>query len=296
MNLLGIVNPRAAGGRSLKRLPALRAALDSSQHAVDWVVASSIGEARRRIREAPSCGVDGVLLVGGDGTVHGALPALREAALPFGILPCGRGNDFARNLGMPLHAPAANWRNDDVQIRHVDLPTVDGRPFASVASLGFDALASRLAVEHAGFFGGTFGYVVCVLRALRSFEPFDVELTVDEWSWKGRITLVAVANGACYGGGMRIAPNATMDDGVLEVCVVKAVSRTTLLAQFPKVFRGTHGSHPAVITVSGSVVTVQTCRSEVLYADGEYVGRTPTVVAVEPRSLPVLIPVTGQSR
>jgi len=296
MKMLGIVNPYAAGGRPLRRLAMLQAASHRSVHDVDWVVASSIGEARRRILAAPAIGVSGVLLVGGDGTVHAALPALSEAELPFGIVPCGRGNDFARNVGVSRRAADQTWWSDPLQTQHLDLPTVDGVAFASVACLGFDARVNQLAREGAGYFGGSLGYVLCVLKAIRRFEPFDVDVTVDEWRWTGAITLVAIANGACYGGGMRIAPQARMDDGLLDVCIVKAVSRTTLLMQFPSVFRGTHTSHPAVTLVSGRSIIVRSSGKRDLYADGEYVGHTPAKVSVEVRSLPVLIPVTPPTR
>ncbi len=290
MRLLGIVNPRAGGGRPLRRLPTLRRALEHSPHDVEWFVASSIAETHRRICEAPNRGMDGVILVGGDGTVHEALPALREAGLPFGVVPCGRGNDFARNVGISRRRAETMWCNEAPEVCRVDLPMVNGSPFASVACLGFDAMVNRLARDGAGYFGGTLGYVVCVLRALGAFEPFEVEVVVERWRWSGSIMLVAVANGPCYGGGMRIAPQASMHDGRLDVCIVRAVPKTTLLREFPKVFRGRHTSHPAFITAAGRSVTVTAEGDRELFADGECMGRTPAEVTVEAQALRVLLP------
>jgi diacylglycerol kinase (ATP) len=210
--------------------------------------------------------------------------------LPVGIIPLGRGNDFARNLGIRRDRHSIRSWDEVPEVQVLDLPTVNGSPFASVACLGFDAVVNRLARERAGYFGGTLGYVVCVFKALCAFQPFAVEVIVDGWRWSGDVMMVAVANGPCYGGGMRIAPRASMRDGQVDVCIVKAVSKPTLVRQFPRVFRGSHTSHPAVITLSGRTVSVTTDRDQDLYADGERVGCTPAVVTLADQQLRVLIP------
>lgn len=289
MRLLGLVNPNAGGGAALRRVAQLRAC-GPMAHEVEWVVTRSASEAEELIARAPTGGVDGVVLVGGDGTVHRALSALAGAALPFGIIPAGRGNDFARNVGLGRGAGAALLRSRDIGVRRVDLPVVNGRAFGSVACLGFDAEVSRLARERAGLLGGTAGYLVCVGRALIRLRPFPVELAVDGWRWSGDITLLAVANGPCYGGGMRIAPQAVMDDGVLDVCLVCRVGRPTLLWQLPRVFRGEHAGHPRVILRRGPTVTIETESAREIYADGEPAGSTPAVCSIGATQLRVLVP------
>jgi len=257
---------------------------------VEWAETDSAAEARDRIRQAAACGTEGVVLVGGDGTVHGALAALIAEGLPFAVVPAGRGNDFARNLGLAGPAVAGLLRRGPLTVREIDLATAGDVPYGSVACVGFDAEVNRLARQGAGYLGGTAGYVVCVLRALARYRPFDVEVEVDGWRWQGPVTLVAVANGACYGGGMRIAPRARMDDGALDVCIVSAVTRATLLRQFPKIFRGTHTSHPACILRSGRRVTVRDGAGREVFADGEPAGRTPITFAVQRAGLRVLQP------
>jgi diacylglycerol kinase (ATP) len=289
MRLLALVNRRAGGGSALRCAERWQAACNLP-HDVEWVVTESPADTCNRIRQAAARGTEGIVLVGGDGTVHSALGALVEEGMPFGVLPAGRGNDFVRNLGAASREAGGLLTRDRLRVCHLDLATAGGVPYGSVACVGFDAEVNRLAREGAGYLRGTAGYVVCVLRALARFRPFEVEVEVDGWRWQGAITLVAVANGPCYGGGMRIAPQARMDDGVLDVCIVSAVPRATLLREFPKIFRGAHTSHPACIIRSGRSVTVRDGSEHEVFADGESVGNTPVQFAVQHGRLRVLQP------
>ena len=285
MRLLGLANP-AAGGQALRFLARLRAE-GSVRHDLQWVVTRDAAEARRMVLSAHD--VDGAVLLGGDGTVHAVLDALAERRLAFGVIPAGRGNDFVRNLGLRRRV-AAQLLHAAPVVRCCDLARVNDVPFVNIASVGFDAVVNRLASERAGLVGGTAGYVVCVLRALARLRPVVAEITVDDWQWRGEVTMVAVANGPCYGGGMRIAPDASLEDGLLDVCVVRRVSRAMLLQQFPRVFRGAHTRHPAVIMRRGARVRVQTERPEDVYADGEWSGQTPACWTVQRSGLRVLVP------
>ena len=258
-------------------------------HDVEWIVANGVEDMRERIRRARERGVEGILVVGGDGTLNDALPAIVETDLPFSVLPAGRGNDFVRNVGLPRDGANALLRRPHLQVRAVDLAFVNGKPFASVAGVGFDGEVTRLANAGAGVVGGTTGYVVCVLRALTTFRPWSVTVAVDEWSWSGEVALVAVANGPCFGGGMQIAPGAALDDGLLDVCIVGAMSRGRLLWEFPKVFWGGHVHHPGAHLLQGRAVRIATARPEDIYADGEWAGRTPGAWSVKPGGLKVLL-------
>jgi len=289
VRLLGLVNPHAGRGAALRQLERLRVS-GSGNHDVAWVVTASAEQASELILAAPANGTEGVVLVGGDGTVHGVLDALAEAGLPCGVVPAGRGNDFLRNLDAGRLDGEAFLRGRHLRERRVDLPSVNGTPFASVACVGFDALVNRLARDRAGYLGGTAGYVVCVLRALAEFRPFEAEVTVDDWTWSGAITLVAVANGPCYGGGMRIAPAAEMDDGALDVCIVAEVSRGRLLREFPRVFRGTHLNRRGVVMRRGRSVRVVTESPHDIFADGEATGSTPALWSFDRPALRVLVP------
>jgi diacylglycerol kinase (ATP) len=288
VRLLALANPRAGRGAALRRLERYR--MVSSPHAIEWVVTGSADDLRARIHAAGDRGVEGVLIIGGDGTLNDALGPLLETGLPFAVLPAGRGNDFVRNVGFHARDAERLLRSAALEVRAFDVARVNGRPYASVAGVGLDGVVTRLANQGKGLVGGTAGYVVSVLRALTGFRPWRVAMTVDQWSWSGEVTLVAVANGRCFGGGMMIAPEASMDDGLLDVCIVGVMSRSRLLVQFPRIFWGGHTKHPAVQLCRGSAVRIATDPPEDIYADGEWAGRTPGTWSVQPGALKVLAP------
>ncbi len=291
MRLLVLINPHAAGGRSLRALPQIRARLAAAGHAADFVTTATVEEMRRRIRESARTGVDGILLAGGDGTLHQALPALAEANVPFGVLPCGRGNDFARNLGLPARLDAALRGPLTFGVDEIDLPRVNGEPFLSIAGVGFDAEVNQLARDRQGWFHGRLGYLVCIVKALRNFAPLEVQLRVDDRAWQGRITLIAVANGPGYGGGLKIAPGADMADGRLDVCVVKEVSRLELLRNLRRVMRGRHLQHPSVMLWPGRRVEIATILPQPIFGDGEFMGTTPAACIIGDAKIRILRPV-----
>jgi diacylglycerol kinase (ATP) len=290
MRILTIVNPTAARGKPLRLRPKLEKRLLETPHVFDWKVTKTAEEMRQLIRSAGSRGTDAILLIGGDGTVHEALPAILQAGLPFGIIPCGRGNDFARNIGLSLDIDENCQWPVDLRATPIDLPLVNGQPFGSIACVGFDALVNRLARDKTGQLGGTAGYIVCVLKALRIFHPLEVEVKVDDFVWRGKAMMVAVANGPYYGGGMKIAPQARMDDGLFDVCLIQEVSKAELIREFPKVFRGTHTRHPAVLIRSGRMVKISGPDSEDVFADGELAGHLPAVCSLSEKKIAVLRP------
>lgn len=280
MNILVLINPLAGGGKSLKHLPAMKTALGQSPHEFIWKVTDTPEGMRGAISRAVNEGIHCVLLMGGDGTVHEALPAIKQASVPFGLLPCGRGNDFARNIGTNLSPLKGCYIPADPLFLTLDLPDLNGLPFGSIACTGFDADVNKLAREKKGYFDGTMGYIVCVLRALKVFRPFRAEISIDDFRWTGRVMMVAISNGPHYGGGMKIAPNAMMDDGLFEVCIIGEVSKRNLLREFPKVFQGKHTTHPKVIMRAGARVVVKSDEQREVFADGEQVGELPCVATI----------------
>jgi YegS/Rv2252/BmrU family lipid kinase len=290
MKILVITNPIAGAGKALRLLPRIKEWLSASPHEFSFSMPASTVEMRLDIMKAPSQGINALLLFGGDGTVHQALPAIAETELPFGFLPCGRGNDFARNIGL-----TTNLRNNCALpfhpfLRQFDLPRVNNTPFVSIAYVGFDAEVNSLANDGKGYFGGTLGYTVCVLKALKTFRPFEIEITVDESTWRERVMMVTVANGPFYGGGMKIAPEAKMDDGIFDICIVKEISKLELLQQFPKVFKGTHIFHPRVLMKTGKKIKLISNENREVFADGEYVGNLPGEFTIGNQKIQIISP------
>ncbi len=291
MKMLVILNPKAGGGKALRLFPKIKCWLAQSSHDFLYEVTNTPDEMRLKIREASTNKIDVILLAGGDGTVHQALPAIVETGLPLGYLPCGRGNDFARNIGLPTDLKRNCFFLSNPSFRQVDLPTIHPKtPFAAIAYVGFDSEVNRLANDHRGYFGGTLGYVICVLKTLKNFKPFEIEITIDGHFWTGRVMMVSIANAPFYGGGMKIAPQAIMDDGELDVCIVKEISKLELLRQFPKVFKGTHIPHPKIIMTSGRKIKIISDEQRDLFADGEHAGKLPVECTIGNRSIRVLAP------
>jgi diacylglycerol kinase (ATP) len=215
---------------------------------------------------------------GGDGLVTEVTGVAADTGRRLAVIPTGAGNDFARVLGYdpkrPLDAFAVLAGGRD---RVVDLGRVNGRWYTCVTASGFDAEANRWA-NTVQRLSGTTLYVAAVLRTLAVYKPHPFRLTVDGESHELRAWLVAVGNGPAYAGGMRIAPDAQLDDGLLDVTVVGEMGKPEFLWNFPKVFKGTHISNAKVHTFRGEHVELESLDASIpmeVYADGERVGPLP---------------------
>jgi diacylglycerol kinase (ATP) len=225
--------------------------------------------------------------------VNGLLGVTRATEL--GVLPVGTGNDLARSLGLPVVAEEA-WRVAiGPSTRRIDVARAlngDGRErwFASAGGIGFDAQVADAMATRRGWQAGRAGYLLTTLAELRRFENRRLTMTLDGESRERQVLLVAIANGAYYGGGMRIAPDAQPDDGLLDLCVVGDISRLTAIRQLPNLYRGTHVRHPAVSMLRARSVLVEGDALTRVHLDGEPFGGLPLEVALEPAALTVAVP------
>lgn len=232
-------------------------------------------------------GVDALVVAGGDGSVHLAIQALAGTEVPLGILPAGTGNDAARTLGLPLHPVPAAEVVARGHCRAVDLARAGTRRYFGVLAAGFDARVNERA--NRARYGVRLRYELALLGELRAFSAASYSLDLDGSRSSTQATVVAVGNAATYGGGMRICAGARIDDGVLDVVVVSSLTRAQLLRVFPRIYSGSHLSHPAVTHQRARRVTI--AGPDILaYADGEPLVRLPLTVEVEPTALSVLVP------
>lgn len=290
-----LVNPQAGRGRSRRVAGTAIAELRRLGLAVDVVVTRSAEHARESAAAAVADGRSAVAVCGGDGAVAAVLPVLAGSAVPLGVLPGGSGNDVARALGLPVRDAGAAARVVAAGIAGpIDLGRVtaaDGtqRWFATVVAAGFDARVNER-MNAMTWPRGRTRYHVALVRELASFRPIRYRLTVDDEGLDCDAMLVAVGNLTSYGGGMKICPAARADDGQLDVTMVTAISRPTLVRLFPSVYPGRHVSRPEVRTLRGRSVSLSCAASPmvVAYADGERVGPLPISVSVVPAALPVL--------
>ncbi len=248
------------------------------------------GDATRIAREAVARGSRRIAAVGGDGTVHEAAAGIAGSQAALGIVPCGRGNDIARVLGVPHDLPGAADLLARGKERAIDLGRVGDRTFLTVASLGFDAEVAEKSRRSLIRLPGALNYVGSVLSTVATYRMMEVELEGDFGRFSGSVLLVATANMSTYGGGMKIAPGALCDDGLLDVCIVHELPRHTLLRLFPRVFTGTHTTLPFVEMRRTRRLTARTSRPARIYADGEPIGDTPASIEVDAGSLQVLVP------
>ena len=225
----------------------------------------------------------GVIAVGGDGLLHNILQRVVPAQIPLALIPAGTGNDFVRTLG---------WKLDsfDDQLHAVttlsptpvDLGLVDGEWFAAILSTGFDSIVNEKANTMA-WPKGPMKYNAAIAIELPRFKPRHYQITLDDRTISTEAMLIAVSNGRSYGGGMLVCPNANIVDGLFDVMVLHPVSTIEFIKVFPRVFAGTHVSHPAVEIVRSRSVRIES--KAVAYADGERIGQLPISAECIPGAL-----------
>jgi diacylglycerol kinase (ATP) len=284
-----LVNPTAGKGKGAKLAEPVAARLRALGASVDVVIGRDADEAFDKVRDRVAAGVDALVAVGGDGLVNLALQVVAGTEVPLGVVPAGSGNDFARALGLPLKAPFAGMEHlVRGRARPVDLGRVSGRWFGAVLGSGFDSMVNERA-NRMTWPTGRARYNLAILAELRTFRPVAFELVLDGEPWQTEAMLVAVGNGGSYGGGMRVCPDASLDDGLLDVTVLGPISKPEFIKVFPTVYKGTHVNHPAVTVKRAKVVKLQ-ASGVTAYADGERVARLPVTCEAVPRALRVLAP------
>lgn len=250
--------------------------------------------ARDRAIGAIAQGIDVLAVAGGDGMVHLGVNLCADTKTPLAIIAAGTGNDIARGLGLPVHDPIAAAdvvgsgipREIDV-VRHVDARG-DVRWFAGVLGAGFDSLVNERANTWP-WPKGRMRYNLAIARELPGFRAIPYAVTIDGVRHETAAMLVTVGNGQSYGGGMRVCPDASFDDGLLDVMVLHDISTLEFLKVFPTVFKGTHVRHPAVEILRGREVTLE-AEGIVAYADGERFLPLPLTLEVVPAALTVMVP------
>ena len=297
-----IVNPAAGGGRAGRAAPAVERRLSELGLDVRSARTRDLAHAAALALEAARGG-EVVVALSGDGMVGVIADALRDVrGAVIGVLPGGRGNDLARVLGIPDDPLAACETIARGAARDLDLgevaaisgsgPVARGRAFVGVASVGFDSDANRIA-NTAPARLGELVYVYGALRALAAWRPARFELQLDGEAARRSFTgfSVGAANSRSYGGGMRVAPNALLDDGQLEVMVAEHTSRVRFMTQLiPRVFKGTHVELPTVHVFPAAEVTIRADRPFTVYADGDPIAELPVRIRALPAAVKMLVP------
>jgi YegS/Rv2252/BmrU family lipid kinase len=288
-----IVNPNAGGGRAAAALPAVEARLAELGVGFHTERTRDLPHGQDLARAAAAAGEVAVTLAG-DGLIGAVADALRGTdGGVLGVLPGGRGNDFARVAGIPRDPVAACDVIAHGVARPLDLGEADGRAFIGIASLGFDSDANRIANEAPSRLGSV-AYLYAAVRALLGWRPatFRVEVDGRELSFRG--WSVGAANSKAYGGGMYAAPGAEFDDGLLDVVFLRETSKPYFVrVVLPRIFKGSHVELDAVEVLRGVEVRVSADRPFTVYADGDPIGELPITMRAVPAALRVLLPEGG---
>lgn len=289
MHFAIVVNP-TSGKRHGETISAQAAErLGNAGHTTLIVQGADAASARDQLKLAIDAGLDGVLVVGGDGALHGVLDHVADSDLVFGLIPAGTGNDTARSLGIPVKdVDAAVDLIIAGNVRTIDLARADEAYVATVVASGFDSKVNERANEMT-WPRGNMRYNIAMVAELRAFEPLPFTLVLDGKTIEREAMLVAVGNGPSFGGGLRICEGAKLDDGLLDVVVINPVSKPKLLRVFPKLYRGTHITLPEFERHLVKEVTLLS-PGIVAYGDGERLGPLPMTTRIQPGALRVFAP------
>jgi diacylglycerol kinase (ATP) len=286
-----LVNPTAGKGRAVGIVAGVVERLRAGGADVAILIGRDVEHAKTLARTAIDDGADAVVALGGDGMVHLALNVVAGTSTPLGIVPAGTGNDLANHLGLPTKDPvaAAGVIADNLNAgarRAMDAVRVGDSWFGCVLGAGFDSRVNDRA-NRMTWPRGRRRYDLAMLAELRVFKPLPFVLELDGERLETDAMLVALGNARSYGAGMKVCPDASLDDGLLDVTIIGPLSKPQFLKTFPRVFKGTHVSHPAVTCRKAKVVSLSS-PGVTAYADGEFLADLPITCETVPGAVQVL--------
>ena len=290
------VNPTAGGNNGAAVGETVRSLLANSAHEVIELTGTTFEDARAKITAAiTSRQIDRLVLVGGDGMAHLGVNVCANTTVAMSIVPAGTGNDSAGIFGMPMNDPAAATRlildslHTPKVIDAIEIAHSLGRTWAiGSASAGFDALVNARA-NKMSWPAGPMKYYLAMLLELASFKAIRYRSKIDGVAKEFEAMLCVVSNSGVFGGGMLVVPEASVTDGKLDLLILNKISRFKLVKIFPRVYKGTHVTDPAVELLKASKVEIA-ADGMPIYSDGEYVGQAPFTATVVPGALLVIAP------
>ena len=281
---LVVVNPKAGLGAAASLATQVVGFLQSREIAYRMISPNSAAETKALVAESLRNGeATRLLSVGGDGLFHLLLQFAIEFKVPLAIVPGGTGNDFYRTLGWFDH-DLTNYLEHLISTAPtlVDVGVVDGEYFGAVLSSGFDSVVNERA-NKMKWPKGPAKYNAAILLEFPKFQPIEFKIFADEKILEVEAMLIAIGNGSSYGGGMRVCPNADLNDGLFDIMILHPVSKLEFIKVFPTVYKGTHVEHPQVEVIRAKAIRIES--SAVAYADGERIGQLPVQVESLPQSL-----------
>lgn len=293
-----IINPtagRGQAGRQAREIAQRLRQYGLTQPA--WHYTQARGDGEHLARAAVAAGADLVVAVGGDGTLHEVVNGMLGSSATLGLIPFGTGNDFARALGLFGDLDVACRALTQGRTHRVDVGTIEGagtggpRHFLVLTGTGYDARTAQTVNAGIKYLSGAPAYVWGAILTAKNFTPFELTLSpAGGETVHTKAMFVSFANCATTGGGMKIAPDAEVDDGLLDICLVRELPTAQMLWQLTRVFKGDHVKHPAVTMLRAARVTVDADPPQPLLIDGEVLGTTPATISIARQVLPIRVP------
>ena len=284
-----IANPTAGRGDGQEYLKQIKELAQKGGTGHEILVTRYPGHASKLARSAAEAGSQLIIVLGGDGTISEVVNGVVGHRLSLGVVSVGTGNDFARTLRLPLRNPQQAW--NVIQgggTRRLDLGECDGRYFISSFGVGFPVDAIR-ATGRIRFLKGSAAFLLGVVRALWQLQSVPIRIEFDDSSIEKNCALVLVQNTPYLGGGLCVAPRASVDDGFLDVVVVETLGRLRVLANLPRVYRGRHENHPKFSAFKAKKVIISSPEKLRTMCDGDLRGCTPSRITVHPGALKVIV-------
>ncbi len=284
-----VINPVAGKKRAVQRVSFIKEITEKQGYEAAIYITDKPGAGIKKAAEAVEKGCHIVVAVGGDGTVNEVVNGVGDNNVTVGVIPAGSGNDFARALEIPLAFEEALDCILRGKTKMVDIGMVNGKRFVNVASVGFDAQVVMETDNIKHRIKGPLAYFLGVFKALTAYKPFDLELEFQGETIKKQAVLIAVANGIFYGGGMKVAPDALLDDGLFDVCLVEGIPKLRILKLFPLIYSGKHLLRPEVEYFRTERIRID-CPRGYINSDGEVIGLCPADMVLLPKGLIIIIP------
>lgn len=285
-----IINPAAGRGKTQRTWLSIKRLLPPGMMYEEYYTHGP-GHASQLAKKLEQNGIECIVVVAGDGTLHEVVNGLVTGKTILGLIPTGTGNDFCRSLGIPIKPETAVRILWDGRIKRLDLGCVNDKFFINVAGVGFDAHVAREVNVNFKWLSGTAAYLAAVFKLLFTYQNLPLKVLLDDnINLNIRSFLLAVGNARYYGGGMCIVPSAVLDDGYFHICVAGDVDRLSILSNLPKIFKGKHIEHPLVTEYKAKKVNLSSDIPVVIHADGEIVGYLPATLTLLPGRLKFLVP------
>lgn len=291
MKTLIFINPASAGGKAFASRDEITSELDNLgvDHTIH--ITNSLNDLVKTAKSKLDSDFSNFIAVGGDGTLHYMVNALAGSNKNLGIIPMGSGNDIAVNLGIPTDIKKCCRIIKEQKIKRLDLGLInDSSYYLCIAGSGFDSEVNDLANNTKYPIKGPSKYTYSVYKTLITFKSKEFTVTYNGNKRKINGMMIASANLPSYGGGMKITPDASPTDGLLDICIIKRMSKIHFIKVFPKVFEGKHTDDPKVEIFRTKEMKLESNYDFSVFADGEYICKLPAVFKIAQQKLNFLVP------